>query len=169
MSNNSAHVNRMARRHKFRKPATIQLTSLIDILTVLVFFLLVNSQNVTNIPDSQQLALPKSTADKRADDLILTIMISTKSIVVQGHKVADSAEALQIKGDIIPELAKELAYRATKTAPKLNPEGIPEREILILGDKAISYTLLRKVMATSSASDYSKISFAVLRTKEAAQ
>lgn len=169
MSNNSAHVNRMARRHKFRKPATIQLTSLIDILTVLVFFLLVNSQNVTNIPDSQQLELPKSTADKRADDLILTIMINEKSIVVQGKKVADTAAATQIQGDIIQGLADELAYRATKTAPKLNAEGIPEREILILGDKAISYALLRKVMATSSASDYSKISFAVLRTKEAAQ
>lgn len=167
MSKNTTHINRMARRHKFRKPATIQLTSLIDILTVLVFFLLVNSQNVTNIPDSQQLSLPKSTAEKRADDTILTVMINQKSIVVQGVKVADSAAALQIQGDIIPELAKELAYRASKTAPKLNPEGIPEREILILGDKAISYTLLRKVMATSSASDYSKISFAVLRTKEA--
>lgn len=169
MSKNTARINRMARRHKYRKPATIQLTSLIDILTVLVFFLLVNSQNVTNIPDSQQLSLPKSTAEKRADDTVLTVMINQKSIVVQGRKVADSAAALQIQGDIIPELAKELAYRASKTQPKLNPEGIPEREILILGDKAISYTLLRKVMATSSASDYSKISFAVLRTKEATQ
>lgn len=169
MSNNNARINRMARRHKFRKPATIQLTSLIDILTVLVFFLLVNSQNVTNIPDSQQLTLPKSTAEKRASDTILTVMVNEKSIVVQGMKVADTPEALQIQGDIIPGLAKELAYRATKTAPTLNPEGIPEREIMILGDKGISYTLLRKVMATCSASDYSKISFAVLRTKEAAQ
>jgi len=165
MSNN-ARMNRMARRHKFRKPATIQLTSLIDILTVLVFFLLVNSQNVTNIPDSQQLILPKSTAETRASDTTLTVMVNEKSIVVQGVKVTDTPSALQIQGDIIPELAKELAYRASKTEPTLNPEGIPEREIMILGDKSISYSLLRKVMATCSASDYSKISFAVLRTKE---
>lgn len=165
MSNN-ARINRMARRHKFRKPATIQLTSLIDILTVLVFFLLVNSQNVTNIPDSQQLELPKSTAEKRASDTTLTVMVNEKSIVVQGVKVTDTASAQQVQGDIIPELAKELAYRASKTAPTVNAEGIPEREIMILGDKAISYSLLRKVMATCSASDYSKISFAVLRTKE---
>jgi biopolymer transport protein ExbD len=163
---NSARINRMARRHKFRKPATIQLTSLIDILTVLVFFLLVNSQNVTNIPGSQQLSLPKSTADKRADDAVLTIVVTPKNISVQGMKVADSPEAALTQGDIIPSLAKELAYRANKTAPKLNAAGVPEREVMILGDKSISYTLLRKVMATSSASDYSKISFAVLRTKE---
>jgi biopolymer transport protein ExbD len=161
----SARTKRMARRHKFRKPATIQLTSLIDILTVLVFFLLVNSQNVTQIPDSQNLRLPKSTAEKRPDET-LTVMVTEKSIVVQGLKVADSAAALATQGDVIPELAKELAYRASKTAPKLNAQGIPEREIMILGDQKISYTLLRKVMATCSASDYSKISFAVLRTKE---
>ncbi len=136
---------------------------------MLVFFLLVNSQNVTNIPDSQQLTLPKSTAEKRADDTVLTVMVNQKSIVVQGVKVADTPDAVQIQGDIIPGLAKELAYRATKTAPKLNAEGIPERQIMILGDKDISYSLLRKVMATCSASDYSKISFAVLRTKEGSQ
>lgn len=169
MSKASAHANRMARRHRLRKPATIQLTSLIDILTVLVFFLLVNSQNVTNIPDSQSLELPKSTAEMRADDTVLTVMVNQKSIVVQGVKVAETIEATQIQGDIIPGLAKELAYRASKTSPKLNAEGIPEREIMILGDKSISYTLLRKVMATCSASDYSKISFAVLRTKEGTQ
>jgi biopolymer transport protein ExbD len=165
MSKN-AQLARMARRHRLRKPATIQLTSLIDILTVLVFFLLVNSQNVTNIPGSQQLSLPKSTADKRADENVLTVMVNQKSIVVQGIKVADAAEALKIDGDVIPGLAKELAYRASKSAPKLNAQGIPEREITILGDKSIPYTLLRKVMATCSASDYSKISFAVMRTKE---
>lgn len=162
----SAQLARMARRHRLKKPATIQLTSLIDILTVLVFFLLVNSQNVTNIPDSQQLDLPKSTADVRADENVLTVMVNQKSIVVQGQKVADSAEALKIQGDVIPGLAKELAYRASKSAPKLNDKGVPEREITILGDKTIPYTLLRKVMATCSASDYSKISFAVMRTKE---
>ncbi len=162
----TARVNRMARRHRHGKPPTILLTPLIDILTVLVFFLLVNSQNVTNIPDSQQLDLPKSTAETRAEETVLTVMVNQKSIVVQGVKVADTPSAMQIQGDIIPELAKELSYRAAKTSPKLNAEGIPEREILILGDKSISYSLLRKVMATSSASDYSKISFAVLRTKE---
>lgn len=163
---NSAHLNRMARRHRLRKPATIQLTSLIDILTVLVFFLLVNSQNVTNIPDSQSLELPKSTAEKRAAEDILTIMVNEKNIVVQGVKVANTMDVIKIQGDIIPELAKELAYRAAKTAPELTPEGIPERKIMILGDRRIAYSLLRKVMATSSASDYSKISFAVMRTKE---
>ncbi|MCC2638289.1 MAG: hypothetical protein K0Q68_2008 [Moraxellaceae bacterium] len=162
----SAHLSRMARRHRLRKPATIQLTSLIDILTVLVFFLLVNSQNVTNIPDSQQLELPKSTADKRAEETVLTVMVNQKDIVVQGVKVALTAEALQINGDVIPGLAKELAYRASKSQPKLNEQGIPEREVMILGDKGIPYSLLRKIMATCSASDYSKISFAVMRTKE---
>jgi biopolymer transport protein ExbD len=131
-----------------------------------VFFLLVNSQNVTNIPDSQQLQLPKSTAEQRASDTTLTVTVTDKTISVQGVKVIDTPAAMASSGDIIPALAKELAYRASKTAPTLTPAGVPERPIMILGDKAIPFNLLRKVMATCSASDYSKISFAVLRTKE---
>ncbi len=163
----STKAKRTARRHKFNKAATIQLTSLIDILTVLVMYLLVNSQNVTQIPGSQELTLPKSTAERRAEDT-LTVLVSNKSIVVQGQEVAKTNEAMHIDGDIIPALAKELQYRASKSSPKLNAQGIPEREILILGDKSLSYNVLRKVMATCSASDYSKISFAVMRTKEGA-
>lgn len=161
----NARTKRMQRRHKFSKPATIQLTSLIDILTVLVFFLLVNSQNVTSVPSNKNLALPRSTAERRPND-VLTVMVDSQYIIVEGRKVAESAPAANNAGDVIPALAQELTYRASKTPPKLNPQGIPEREILVLGDRNTSYQLLRKVMATCSASDYSKISFAVLRAKE---
>jgi biopolymer transport protein ExbD len=161
----NARTKRMQRRHKFSKPATIQLTSLIDILTVLVFFLLVNSQNVTSVPSSKHLELPKSTAERRPND-VLTVMVTGDYIIVEGIKVIDSPSAMAIKGDLIGPLATELTYRASKTPPKLNPQGIPEREILVLGDKDTPYQLLRKVMATCSAADYSKISFAVLRAKE---
>jgi len=161
----NARTKRMQRRHKFSKPATIQLTSLIDILTVLVFFLLVNSQNVTALPDSKHLVLPKSTAERRPPD-VLSVTVNSDNIVVEGVKVADSAAVMAAPGDLIPALAQELEYRASKTPPKLNPQGIPERDILILGDKNTPYQLLRKVMATCSAADYSKISFAVLRSKE---
>jgi len=155
----------MQRRHKFSKPATIQLTSLIDILTVLVFFLLVNSQNVTSIPDSKHLVLPKSTAERRPND-VLTVTINADSIIVEGVPVIDTPSATATQGDLIPALAQELEYRASKTPPKVNAQGIPEREILVMGDRNTPYQLLRKVMATCSAADYSKISFAVLRAKE---
>jgi biopolymer transport protein TolR len=161
----NARSKRIQRRHKFSKPATIQLTSLIDILTVLVFFLLVNSQNVTQIPGAQNLVLPKSTAEKRPND-VLIVMVNQQSIVVQGQKVEDSIAAAKMNGDLIPNLAKELTFRASQTPPTKNAQGIPEREVLILGDKGVPYNLLRKVMATCSAADYSKISFGVLRTKE---
>lgn len=161
----TARAKRMERRHKFMKPAVIQLTSLIDILTVLVFFLLVNQQNVTQIPGGQDLQLPRSTSDQMPPDT-LAILVNRDSIVVQGVKVADIASVEASADTLIPELAKELQYRASKTAPKINDQGIPEREVMILGDKSIPYSLLRKIMATCSENDYSKISFAVLRKKE---
>ncbi|MFZ5756675.1 MAG: ExbD/TolR family protein [Pseudomonadota bacterium] len=161
----SARAKRMERRHKFMKPAIIQLTSLIDILTVLVFFLLVNQQNVTQIPGSEDLQLPRSTSEQMPGES-LAIMVNKDYILVQGVKVADIAEIARSKSATIPGLAQELQYRASKTPPKLNDQGIPEREVMIIGDKGIPYALLRKIMATCSENDYSKISFAVLRKKE---
>lgn len=166
MSAPSPHVKRMARRHRYNKPAVIQLTSLIDILTVLVFFLLVNSQNATQLPDSQNLTLPKSTSTQMPNET-LTVMVNQKYVIVQGVKVGDVPAIMASNSDTIPALAQELQYRASKTPAKLNEQGIPEREITILGDKDIPYILLRKVMATCSQNDFSKISFAALRTKEA--
>ncbi len=161
----TARAKRMERRHKFLKPATIQLTSLIDILTVLVFFLLVNQQNVTQIPGSEDLVLPRSTSEQMPGES-LAIMITKNDILVQGVKVADIATVVASGDTIIPGLAQELQYRASKTPPKINEQGFPEREIMIIGDKGIPYSLLRRIMATCSENDYSKISFAVLRKKE---
>ncbi len=163
----SARAKRMLRRHKFNKPAVIQLTSLIDILTVLVFFLLVNQQNVTQIPGGDQMQLPHSTAEEMPVES-LTVLLTKDAIIVQGVKVADMAAVANSDEPLIPGLAQELQYRASKTPPKINDQGLPEREIMILGDKEIPFSLLRKVMATCSENDYSKISFAVLRKKEGA-
>lgn len=161
----TARAKRMERRHKFNKPAVIQLTSLIDILTVLVFFLLVNQQNVTQIQGGDSLQMPRSTSEQMPPDT-LAVLVNRDSILVQGLKVADVAEVQASEDVLIPGLAKELQYRAGKTPPKLNDQGIPEREIMIIADKSLPYSLLRKVMATCSATDFSKISFAVLRKKE---
>ena len=42
-------------------------------------------------------------------------------------------------------------------------EDIAGREVTIMGDKEIPYRLLKKVMATCTASDYGQISLAVLQ------
>lgn len=163
MMKQTARALRIERRSKRHKPqASLSLTSLMDIFTILVFFLLVNSENPAKLPPTDTIQLPTSLAEKMPEQN-LVVMVTKTDVLVQDMKVASVAEVLATEAAVIPSLAEELRYRASKVAPVINAEGIPEREVTILGDKDISYKALRKVMATLSANDYSKISFGVIK------
>ncbi|HEX5276180.1 MAG TPA: biopolymer transporter ExbD [Fluviicoccus sp.] len=165
MSHESPHVKRhqRAQRRLRRKPQEgLMLTALIDIFANLLFFLLVISQNPSKLPNLKDLQLPSSSAEKVPKET-LVVMVTKKEILVQDVHIATITEAMGNKDDLIPALAVELKYRASKSAAPLNEQGIPEREITIIGDRNTPYSVLRKVMATCSENDYAKMSFAVAR------
>ncbi|MDO9179742.1 MAG: biopolymer transporter ExbD [Agitococcus sp.] len=163
MKAKSPHVKRHERLQKrIKAQANLSLTSLMDIFTILVFFLLVNSTNPSKLPDAKRLSLPHSIAETTPKDT-LVIMVTRDDVLVQDMKVSTVNEIKALKTDLIPSLASELKYRATKTVATLNERGIPEREITILGDEKTPYAVVRKIMATCSENDYAKISFAVVR------
>ena len=57
----SARAKRMAKHHRRNKgKGTLNLVSLMDIFTILVFFLLVNSSDVQTLPNAKDLQLPES-------------------------------------------------------------------------------------------------------------
>jgi biopolymer transport protein TolR len=163
MKAKSPHVKRHERLQKrIKGQANLSLTSLMDIFTILVFFLLVSSSNPSKLPDVKNLKLPNSVAETDPKDT-LTIMVTRDDVLVQNMKVASVNDIKALKADLIPSLASELKYRASKTVAILNERGIPEREVTILGDEKTPYTVVRKIMATCSENDYAKISFAVVR------
>ena len=58
---------RMDRHHKRHKRSTaLNLVSLMDIFTILVFFLLVNSSDVEVLPSAKDVQLPESIAETKA-------------------------------------------------------------------------------------------------------
>ncbi|MAR92326.1 MAG: biopolymer transporter ExbD [Pseudomonadota bacterium] len=162
----SHRAKRMDRRHKRQFTPAINMVSLMDIFTILVFFLLVNSSNTTQLPNQKSIQLPKSIAEQLPRET-LTIMVNENTILVNGRIVADVNKVLALPDDNIPSLAQELQYQASK-APALvvNEQGIPERDVTIMGDREIPYALLRKIMMTCSKNEYSRISLAVLKQTE---
>ena len=59
-------------------------------------------------------------------------------------------------------LEAELKYLASKSAPLPDAEKTEGRPITIMGDKAIPYEQLKKIMASCVAADYRKIAMAVM-------
>lgn len=160
---------RMERHHKRHKRSTaLNLVSLMDIFTILVFFLLVNSSEVQTLPNAKDLVLPESIAEERARETVV-ILVSGQDLLVQGRVVGSVPEIMARDEVIIPELRAALQRQAER-ALRQNAEGdIENREVTIMGDKEIPYSLLKKVMATCTDADYGQLSLAVLQKTSDAQ
>ena len=159
----SARAKRMEKHHKRNKGAgALNLVSLMDIFTILVFFLLVNSSDVETLPNTKDIQLPESIAEDKAKESVV-IMIGEEDILVQGEAVAKVANVRATTGNDIPALREALKSQNDRVLRRAAQDDIGGREVTIMGDKDIPYRLLKKVMATCTESDYGKISLAVLQ------
>jgi biopolymer transport protein ExbD len=157
----SRRALRMERHHKrTRSAASLNMVSLMDIFTILVFFLLVHSSDVEVPPTAKSVRLPESLAEKLPKQT-LVVTVNGEDILVQGRKVASVPEVMDSGSDLIEPLRVELDYQSHRT-----PTGAAapaRREITILGDKEIPYRLLKKIMVTCVRASYDNISLAVLK------
>ena len=162
----SSIAQRMQRNHRrFLKPAKLNLVSLMDIFTILVFFLLINSGDNEVLKLSEHIKLPDSTADVRPEATI-TVMVTESDVIVDGRPVATMDEVLN-SGGVIDGLAQELNYLAAKRVQLTAEEKADGRAITILGDHTIPYEILKRVMITCAKSNYRNLSMAVTRADNA--
>ncbi len=160
-------ASRMQRHHKRHKgEGAINLVSMIDMLTVLVFFLLVYStEQVEVLPSSKDVKLPESIAESQVHHAVVVI-VTEHDVLVRGQSVGTIAELLADDSPIIPGLKAELEAEANGVLSPTNlteEQKIATREVTIMADKDLPYRLMRKVMATSTAASYGKLSLAVLQ------
>jgi biopolymer transport protein TolR len=156
---------RMERHHKRHKAGSaINLVSMMDIFTILVFFLLVNSSDVEVLPNAKDIVLPDSTAEAKARESVV-VLLTESQVLVQGRPVAELSAVNASDAVIIPELKAALEEQTGRTIVAAADEeaAIAEREVTIMGDREIPYSLLKKVMATCTAAEYGRLSLAVLQ------
>lgn len=136
----------------------MNLVALIDIFTILIFFLM-SSTGIEVLSSARAVKLPESTAEKMPRETVV-ITISATDIVVDGRKVASVSEALAGDGDLIAPLKVELDLQANRQTIRKENEA-QAKAITIMGDKAIPYRLLRKVMYTAARANFADVAFAV--------
>jgi biopolymer transport protein ExbD len=163
----SARAKRMARLHKrMNKQSKLSLVSLMDIFTILVFFLMLNASDVQVLQAHKSLTLPKSSADTPAEETLL-ILVNGNDLMLQGQRLANVEQVLNAEDDVIAPLAKELAYRASRSSSPGNATNDAthnaeiERAITIMGDAEVPYALLKKIMQTCAQEGYTNIALAV--------
>jgi len=150
---------RAARKERNKQQLDLNLVSLIDIFTILIFFLLSSATEVETLPSFRAVKLPESIAETQPKETIV-VLVSGTEIVVDGRKVADVAEVMKADADVIPALKAELELLSKRQVIREKNQAL-KAAITIMGDKDISYRLLRKVMVTSARANFTDVSFAV--------
>jgi biopolymer transport protein TolR len=166
MSSQSNRAKRMERHHKRAKGASLNLVSLMDIFTILVFFLLVNQAEVQQLDVPDSIKLPESMASQRPSETVV-VMVTPQEVLVQGARVASVAEVDAQSDLVIAPLRDALKRQSDRILRAQAAADIGAREITVLGDKSVPYRVLKKVLATCTAADYGKLSLAVVEKEEA--
>lgn len=156
-------IKRMAHNHKKNVgTAGLSLVSLMDVFTILVFFLLVNSSSSDVMEPPKNIKLPDSSVEAKPRETVI-VMITSEQVLVQGEPVISTQEVIDSKTPII-EAVKERLFLQQKKVIGINTKVVAEsREITVLAHRTVPFHLMKKVMASCTSAGYGKISLAVVQ------
>ena len=153
-------IRRMERSRK--KVSGLNLTSLMDVFTILVFFLLANSSSNEVLSTPKHIELPDSVVESKPRETVV-IMVGPETVLVQGEAVANTPELIENRSANIPEITQRLDLLERNIIGINSQTAIASKEVTILADKTIPFNVLKKIMTTCTGSGYGRISLAVIQ------
>ena len=158
---NSRRLKRMSRNRG--KISKMNLTSLMDVFTILVFFLLVNSGSVEILDAPKEVQLPESHVEAKPRETVV-IFISPEEILVQGEPAGfvediltgDQGPLRNVESRLV-QLSENIIGTSTLTVAAT-------KEVTILADKSVPFTVVRQIMSTCTGAGYENVSLAVVQT-----
>lgn len=155
----SRRAKRMQQHHARSKDrnAALNMVSLMDIFTILVFFLLVNATSSEILPTPKKITLPDASAEQ-IPRRNLVIAVNRDVISLEGKPVSKVSAVMKSNKSTIQSLYTALR-RSTVTVKDITDK----KGVTIMADREIPYALLKKIMLTCQGAKFTKLSFAVNR------
>lgn len=165
-----ARTMRVRRGKKKNNAADVDITSLLDILTILLVFLLqsYNSSGVIiNVP--KEITLPISQSES-INNFGVNVQVSKSQIWVNDTEIinTDDPEKRQQFDEggrrIVPLFNELVKLKETvKQSEKLSPEAIKFQGVVnLVFDKTLKYNYLKRVMYTCASAGYKEFKFVVM-------
>jgi biopolymer transport protein ExbD len=135
---------------------------LMDVFTILLFFLLINSTSSDVTEPPKTIKLPASYVESKPRETV-AVVVTEDEILVQGESVASTQEVLESAEPEIEAIMLRLLEQQNRVI------GISERtvsdsaEVTVLAHKTIPFEILKKVMSSCTRAGYEKISLAVIQ------
>ncbi len=156
----SRRLRRMGRNRN--KATGLLLTSLMDIFTILVFFLLFHSSGSDVQEPPRDIHLPESVIESKPRETV-EITVSPEAVIVQGKSVISTAELLEVELETVAEITERLEQLERNIIGISTQTVVESKEVTILADKTIPFKALKKIMSTCTGSGYGRISLAVIQ------
>ena len=162
---NDIIFNAIGQRKKRNAEFSLKLTSMIDMFTILLVFLLksysAEGQIMSVAPDLQ---LPMSTAQKPPQTTSI-IAITHDVILIDGTAVAKINDVMKSKNLLIPELLKELRTKRvlSERVGAISADMGFTGKISIQADKELPYLIIKKIMVTCGKVGFNDIMLAVTK------
>lgn len=145
----------------------LNITSMTDMFTILLVFLLQNYSATDVLTPEQGVNLPTSSTDANPVES-LKLSVSPTELKIEGRTIASLKDADFAGADIDPKdtnfilpLFRELDKVAKENAGK-NTAHIEQGKILLQADQSLNYAVLRKVMYTASMAGFPKLKLATI-------
>ncbi|HEU4619433.1 MAG TPA: biopolymer transporter ExbD [Gammaproteobacteria bacterium] len=160
---------RMRRLTRYQaKLETIQLTSLMDVFTCLVFFLIVHHGDTQLLEAPKEVTLPLSNVETKPRETVV-IYVNKDDVVVQGQPVVRIADIEAGDGKDIEPIMARLAELQERVIGLQTQAVADAKEVTILADKSIPFSVIKQIMSTCTDQGYEKISLAVLQKELAGE
>lgn len=156
----SRRIQRMSRNR--REVPKINLTSLMDVFTILVFWLLVNSGSSEVLQPPKQIALPDSVVEAKPRETVV-VFVGKDEVLVQGEPVARVADIAATDAQNVPGIGERLAALSENVIGARTQTVALSREVTVLADKSVPFNVIKKVMSTCTSEGYTRISLAVVQ------
>jgi len=157
---NSRRIKRMSRNRA--KITKMNLTSLMDVFTILVFFLLVNSGSVEIVEAPKDVKLPESKVESKPRETVV-IFVSPEEVLVQGKLVAFVEDILVDRVKAVEPITARLAELKESVIGANTMTVAESQEVTILADKSVPFAVIKTIMSTCTGEGYENVSLAVIQ------
>ncbi len=129
-----------------------QLTSLIDVMTILLVFLIQNFSVEGNlITPSDDLTLPISSVDVRPE-MLVSVQISNSAVMLDGEVIIQNSLFVDTEEYMIPSLLERM---------KIEFERVKQPKLMLEVDRELDFNVVKRVAFTCSKAGFSDFSILV--------
>ncbi len=178
MSTNSMASGRRHRRSRGHDEIALQITSMADVFTILLVFLLKSySVSAIDVDVGKDVKIPVANGGAQTIEA-MKVQVTATSITIEGQPILkltnyESAPSDIARDGTFPEVVKALKREREKqkqiATEQLKQGGKAEdikanfdAKLLVIADKKVPYKLLKVVLASASAMDFSDFKLVVV-------